>query len=121
MDNREFLGRIVAASAIVGAVSAIIDVIVLKERLPFLYGLGLGFAVSALMLIQNYRSLSAAVMMTPEQAQRYIFSRYYLRLGIYVLVIFSSIKAAHINVAGTVIGLLCIKAGTVLLALLKKV
>jgi ATP synthase I subunit len=95
--------------AIVTILVAILLAILLKDPRPFVYGLVFGTLISVL----NFRALALtiekAVHMSPERAQAYATSRYFLRFIINGLVIFISIKADYIHVVGTIIGMFTIK------------
>ena len=72
------------------------------------------------MFIQTARSVSTAVMLEPAQAQMYMTKQYMFRMFIYLVAIFSAVKAENLNVLGTLLGLLSIKLAIILLAILDK-
>lgn len=94
---------------IFNGIVAIVGLFILDSPLPFTIGLLFG----SIMALLNFRLLSLtlekAIKMEPSRAQIYAGSRYTLRFVITGVVIFVSIKADHINVLGTVIGIISLK------------
>ncbi|KXZ40529.1 ATP synthase I chain [Alkalithermobacter thermoalcaliphilus JW-YL-7 = DSM 7308] len=86
---------------------AILIVLILhKFSLEFLYGLMFGSLFSLL----NFRlisiALEKAIFMDESSAQIYVFTRYIIRMIITSIIILISIKAQHISLLGTILGLL---------------
>lgn len=86
-----------------------LGLILIKPPLPFLTGLVFGTVISVLNFRLLYLTLNKAVQMPPAKAQVYATSRYFIRYIITGIVIYVSIKAQHINVLGTVVGLISLK------------
>lgn len=91
------------------AVAAAILSIFIRPVLPLLVGLLFGTLISMLNFRALALTLEKAVKLPPAKAKTYAGSRYFLRYLLNGIVIFVSIKADHINVIGTIIGLIIIK------------
>lgn len=72
-------------------------------------GVLFGYGIGALMFWQTEQTVKTAVTLSPAAAQRYMFSRYFIRMAVYLAAIFSSIRAEHIHIIGTLLGFLSIK------------
>lgn len=78
---------------------------------PFAFMLGvlIGALTSYLAFVELALTMTKAVKMTSGRSAIYVNAKYYMRLIIYGLVIYASIKAPYIDVYGTVTGLLLVK------------
>lgn len=101
--------RVAKGVLILNSIFAGIGFFIFNEWVPFITGILFGSIIAIL----NFRLLSLtlekAVVMAPESAQKYATSRYFVRFLLYGVVIFISIKANHINVLGTILGLVSLK------------
>jgi ribose/xylose/arabinose/galactoside ABC-type transport system permease subunit len=82
---------------------------IIQNPVPMIYGIIFGTLISILSFRILALTLEKAVKMPPARAQIYAMSRYFLRMIIYGVVLYISIRADYINVMGTIIGLLIIK------------
>ncbi len=92
----------------------------IKDVKAYWLGLALGTAVGILMFLQMAKSIESAVALESAQAQMFMTKRYLIRMVVYLVTVFASIRAEHINMLGTLLGLLCIKGAVILLAVLNK-
>ncbi|MDO4711387.1 MAG: ATP synthase subunit I [Peptostreptococcaceae bacterium] len=83
-------------------------------------GVIFGAVIAGLMFWQTERTIRTAVSLSPEAAQRYMMSRYALRMIVYLAVIFASIRSEDVHILGTLAGLLTIKAAVLILAIFTK-
>ncbi len=95
--------------SIFNVIAAVILFLFIPEPLPLFLGLIFGSLATLLMFLELAVTIEKAVKMEKDRAKAYTASKYYLRVLIYGVVIFISIKASFINVIGTVIGLLSVK------------
>ncbi len=86
-----------------------IAVFVIREYVPFIYGLVFGTLIASLNFTLLAKTLERAAKMTPERAKGYATSRYFIRYMIYGIVLYISVVADYINIIGTIVGLLVIK------------
>lgn len=75
----------------------------------FMLGVVIGALTSYLAFVELALTMTKAVKMTSGRSAIYVNAKYYMRLIIYGLVIYASIKAPYIDVYGTVTGLLLVK------------
>jgi len=78
--------------------------------IKFLTGLAFGTLISMLNFSLLAKTVEKAVHMDPEKAKIYMSSRYSIRFVLYGVVIYISVIADYINVLGTIVGILIIKA-----------
>ncbi len=90
-------------------VLAILSVIFLKTPRPVVLGLFFGGSVSCLLFLELGITLTRAVKMSPEKAQKFAMGRYFLRFTVMAIVLYVSIGAPHIHFLGTAVGLIIIK------------
>ncbi len=100
---------VVKNAILITAVGAILTFFLSKNYIPYLMGMLFGFLIAVLCFQQMSIAISKAVNLPPEKAQIFIGIRYFIRLFIYGLVIYISIKADYINLLGTIFGLLSLK------------
>lgn len=100
---------VVKNAILITAVGAILTFFLSKNYIPYLMGMLFGFLIAVLCFQQMSMAISKAVNLPPEKAQIFIGIRYFIRLFIYGLVIYISIKADYINLLGTIFGLLSLK------------
>lgn len=104
---------VVKNAILITAVGAILIFFLSKNYMPYLTGMLFGFLISVLCFQQMSIAISKAVNLPPEKAQIFIGIRYFIRLFIYGMVIYISIKADYINLLGTIFGLLSLKLSIV--------
>lgn len=75
----------------------------------FITGLVFGGLVAILNFFELAKTLDRSVTMSPGQAQAFVFIKYMIRFTLMGVVIYVSVKAQHINVLGTAVGLLSVK------------
>lgn len=75
----------------------------------FMLGVIFGSLTSYLAFVELALTMTRAVKMQGLRSAIYVNAKYYLRLLIYGVVIYVSIKAPYIDVYGTVVGLLLVK------------
>lgn len=101
--------KIIKNSLIVMGIIAVGSFFIFPEPKPFVTGLLFGSFINIL----NFRSmaiaLEKAVKMNSGSASVYTSVMYMVRMIIYGIVLYISLKAPYINVLGTIIGLLLIK------------
>lgn len=112
---------IVKNAIIITAVGAVITFFVSKNYMPYLTGMLFGFLIAVLCFQQLSMAISKAVNLPPGKAQIFVGTRYFIRLIIYGMVIYISIKADYINLIGTLYGLLSIKLSIILSGIFKKI
>lgn len=111
---------VVKNAMIITSVGAILIFFLSKNYMPYLKGMIFGFLIAVLCFQQMSIAISKAVNLPPEKAQIFIGIRYFIRLFIYGLVIYISIKADYINLLGTIFGLLSLKMSIILSSVLNK-
>jgi hypothetical protein len=72
-------------------------------------GLLFGVSISALSFIDLSLTLQRAVSKPPAQAQNYTVRKYFMRFIINGVVVYVAVVSPHINIIGTVLGMLLIK------------
>lgn len=101
--------KIMKKSLILTAVLAGASFFVLEDPKPFILGMVFGSLIGLL----NFRSMAVAiekaVRMDSGSASVYAAVHYFIRMGVYGIVIYVSIKAPYMDVLGTVLGILMIK------------
>lgn len=88
---------------------ALMSLLFLNHPKPMIVGLFFGASVSALLFVELGITLKRAVTMPPHKAQKFATSKYFLRFTIMGIVLYVSIGAPHIDLLGTIIGLILIK------------
>ncbi len=88
---------------------ALILFIFIAKPMPLFLGCVFGSSAAFLMFIELAITIQKAIMLEESKANAYAAAKYYLRFFVYGMVIFVSIKTSHINVIGTIIGLLSVK------------
>ena len=111
---------VVKNAILITAVGAIIIFFLSKNYMPYLTGMLFGFLIALLCFQQMSIAISKAVNLPPEKAQIFIGIRYFIRLFIYGMVIYISIKADYINLLGTIFGLLSLKMSIIFSGFFKK-
>lgn len=102
---------IIRFSCIEAVVVAFVMLIVFRGNfIPYVLGLIFGLGISVLNFLELSRTLTRAVNMPPSKAQNFTTRKYFVRYIIYGVVIWVSIKSPYLNVAGTIIGILLVKA-----------
>ncbi|MDO4720320.1 MAG: ATP synthase subunit I [Peptostreptococcaceae bacterium] len=101
--------KIVKKSLILMAVLAAVSFFVLKQPKSFVAGMVFGHFISILNFRNMAISLEKAVHMNSGSASVYAAVNYLIRMAIYGVVLYISIKASYIDVLGTVLGFLLIK------------
>lgn len=91
-----------------------------ENKLQFIGGVFLGTSISSIMFYQMTIALNKASMMQVDDAQRFARSRYAIRMIVYAVTIFASIKSNQISEIATIIGLLSIKLSVLFLTTTKK-
>ena len=120
MDYLKTNRRVIFCAVMISLVLAVAGSFLMEDVIPFWFAILQGLGVGVLMFIQTARSVSTAVMLEPAQAQMYMTKQYMFRMFIYLVAIFSAVKAENLNVLGTLLGLLSIKLAIILLAILDK-
>ena len=87
----------------------LISFFIIDEPKKFSIGLVFGMLIAILNFIELEKTLKKSIKMKPENAQSYATKKYFLRYGITALVIFVAIKVDHIDLLGTILGLLLLK------------
>ena len=121
MDYAKLQVRVIAGATVFSLLAFIIGSFLIKDRLALAYGMVFGSAISILMFLQTAKAMSKSMTMNPSQAQKYVSSRYIIRMLIYGTVLFVALRANHINVLGTIVGFLSVKFSVVFLAIIKKI
>lgn len=121
MEYSKLQRRIVITSCLLSLIITAAAFIFVQDKMRFAYGIFFGTAISNLMFLQTANALSKASAMAPSQAQRYVASRYIIRMVIYGAVLFISLKADYINVIATVVGFLTVKISVLFLSIMKKI
>lgn len=111
---------VVKNAILITAVGAILTFFLSKNYIPYLMGMLFGFLIAVLCFQQMSMAILKAVNLPPEKAQIFIGIRYFIRLFIYGLVIYISIKADYINLLGTIFGLLSLKLSIIFSGFFKK-
>ncbi len=111
---------VVKNAILITAVGAIMIFFLSKNYMPYLTGMLFGFLIAVLCFQQMSIAISKAVNLPPEKAQIFIGIRYFIRLFIYGMVIYISIKADYINLLGTIFGLLSLKMSIIFSGFFKK-
>lgn len=109
-ETLELRMKIFKYTIILSIIIGIGSIFALNEPIPFLYGLAFGTLMSILNFSLLAKTVEKAVTMDPEKAKLYMTSRYSIRFFLYGVVLFVSIQAPYINVLGTIVGILSIKA-----------
>lgn len=102
--------KIYKYTLIVAAIVAGISFFFVDGYIKFLTGLAFGTLISMLNFSLLAKTVEKAVTMDPEKAKVYMSSRYSIRFFLYGAVIYISVIADYINVLGTIVGILIIKA-----------
>lgn len=110
----------VLAALALGAAIALIGVTLAARDVRFIYGVVFGTGIAVLMFLQMSDALAKSATMSPAQAQRYVASRYLIRMSIYAVVLYVSLRAPHIQPLGTILGLLGVKMAVLLLSIAGK-
>lgn len=104
IQRKIFKGVIILSSLV-----SVFGFIFVKKPVPFVLGVLFGTIVGILNFRLMYLSLTKAVKMLPHKAQVYGTTSYFTRYAITGAVLFVSIKRDHINVLGTILGLVAMK------------
>lgn len=83
--------------------------ILMEKPYPFMLGMIFGALTSYLAFVELAVTMTKAVKMTSGKSAIYVNAKYYMRLLIFGIVIYVSIKAPYLDVYGTVVGLLSVK------------
>lgn len=102
-------GSIIKKALLLNGVFCIAALPFVEDYFPFIGGILFGVVIALLNFRLLYLTLDRAVKMPPHKAQAYATSRYFIRYVITGVVVFVSIRAEHINVLGTILGLLSLK------------
>lgn len=121
MEYSKLQVKIIVTSCLLGLLAIVISLPLVADKIKFAYGIFFGTGISALMFLQTANALAKASAMAPSQAQKHVTSRYIIRMTIYAMVLFVSIKADNINVIATVIGFLTVKIAVLFLSIFKKI
>ncbi|MDO5062939.1 MAG: ATP synthase subunit I [Peptostreptococcaceae bacterium] len=101
--------KIIGIAAALSFITSGLLLLLVKNGKELALGVLLGYGIASLMFWQTERTVKTAVTLSPAAAQRYMFSRYFIRMAVYLAAIFSSIRAEHIHIIGTLLGFLSIK------------
>lgn len=101
--------KIIGIAAALSFITSGLLLLLVKNGKELALGVLLGYGIASLMFWQTERTVKTAVTLSPAAAQRYMFSRYFIRMVVYLVAIFSSIRAEHIHIIGTLLGFLSIK------------
>ncbi|MCD5413507.1 MAG: ATP synthase subunit I [Clostridiales bacterium] len=101
--------NVIKGVLLINSVAAIFSIFFLKAPMPIIVGLLFGAIMAILNFRLLYLALNKAVNLPPHKAQVYASSKYFMRYLVTGIVLFVSIRAEHINVLGTIFGLLSIK------------
>ncbi len=121
MNYTDLQKKIVIAAGLFSLGTLGIALIFTENKAPFVYGLAFGTAISVLMFLQTANAMAKSMEMSPNGAQKYISSRYAIRMLIYGVVLFISLRADHINPLGTILGFMSVKAAVLYLTIFKKI
>ncbi len=101
--------KIVKGAIILNTIVSLGAAFLMETPKPFVIGVLFGTIVGILNFRLLYLSLNKAVKMPPHRAQVHAATNYLMRYILIGVVLFVSIKRAHINVLGTIVGLIAIK------------
>ena len=121
MEYSNLQRKIITCGALISAIVLFIALVFVKDKAGFAYGITFGTIISILMFIQMANSLAKSSDMAPAKAQRFVSSRYAIRMFIYGVVLFTAISSDHLNILGIIMGFLSIKAAILFLAIIKKI
>lgn len=121
MEYSRLQRRIIAHGVIFSIIVLLIALVFVHDKAGFAYGIVFGTIISILMFAQMANTLAKSADMSPGRAQKFVSSRYAIRMIIYGAVLWTAIKADHINILATIIGFLSIKAAILFLAIIKKI
>lgn len=96
---------VLIASIVISGLSFIL----MDSPIPFITGLVFGTLIGILNFMELGKTLSKAVTMQPQSAQTYTTKKYFIRFVLTAVVLYVSVTADHINILGTIVGLLLIK------------
>lgn len=91
------------------ALISLISYLVLKTPITFIVGLLFGTLIGILNFMELSKTLKKAVTLSPQNASMYAAKKYFIRFVLTAVVLYVSVSADHINVIGTITGLLLIK------------
>lgn len=83
--------------------------VLLKTPTTFIVGLIFGTLIGVLNFMELGKTLKKAVTLRPQDASMYAAKKYFLRFVLTAVVLYVSVTAPHINIIGTITGLLLIK------------
>ncbi len=101
--------RIIKGAIILNIVVSIGAVFLMEFPKAFVVGTIFGTLVGILNFRLLYLTLNRAVKMQPHRAQIHAVTNYFMRYFITGAVLYVSIQRPHINVLGTIVGLIAIK------------
>ena len=91
---------------IYAVIASLILSILTKETIQSILGVVFGSIIAILNFRLLALTMEKAVDLPPGKAQAYTASRYLVRLCIVAVVVFVSVNNPHINVIGTILGLI---------------
>jgi len=83
--------------------------LLLKNPTAFIVGLLFGTLIGVLNFMELGKTLKKAVTLRPQDASMYAAKKYFVRFVLTAVVLYVSVTAEHINIIGTITGLLLIK------------
>ncbi|MGB3368957.1 MAG: ATP synthase subunit I [Acidaminobacteraceae bacterium] len=83
--------------------------ILLKTPITFIIGLLFGTLIGVLNFVELAKTLKKAVTLSPQGASMYAARQYFIRFILTAVVLYVSVTTDHINIIGTITGLLLIK------------
>ena len=110
MDEiRKLKKDITKYTLLLGLVLSIASIAILNYPIKFILGLCFGSLIGILNFFELSNTLAKAVTFSPDKAQSFTTKKYFIRFILTAIVLYVSVTADHINVIGTIIGLLLIK------------
>ncbi|KAB3530904.1 ATP synthase subunit I [Alkaliphilus serpentinus] len=109
MSVKETQVNILIGALLLNGFFGVVGFFVVEDYFPYLGGILFGVIIALLNFRLLFLTLDRAVKMPPAKAQAYATSRYFIRYVITGVVVYVSIRAQHINVLGTILGLISLK------------
>ncbi len=109
VETKKTITDVLKAVVVLISISSAILFFVLNDPIPYILGLVFGASVSFLLFVELAITITKSVKMTPGKANAYTAFKYHLRLIIFGVVIFVSIKVPQVEAIGTIAGILSVK------------
>lgn len=115
------LKQLISGILICGGLFQIIFVWFMESRLFFSIGLWLGIGISLFMAWHIHYSLDNALDMPEEDASKYMYRMYAIRMAVVLGVFFLTAYFKVASMAGVLLGMLSLKLGAYLQPFLQKI